>query len=80
MMNYVKFFVLIILIVSCNVACQSISQTTEEETDVSGLRAPAYPLITVDPYFSAWSTTDQLFDDAVRHWTGRTIGRWLTMH
>ncbi|MDA3854224.1 MAG: DUF4965 domain-containing protein, partial [Bacteroidales bacterium] len=23
------------------------------------------------PYFSAWSTTDQLFDDQVRHWTGQ---------
>lgn len=34
------------------------------------LRAPAYPLITIDPYTSAWSTVDNLYDDKVRHWTG----------
>ncbi|MFA5330561.1 MAG: DUF4965 domain-containing protein [Prolixibacteraceae bacterium] len=38
------------------------------------LRAPAYPLVTVDPYFSAWSETDNLYDDAVRHWTGKRDG------
>ncbi|MCE1198660.1 MAG: DUF4965 domain-containing protein [Marinilabiliales bacterium] len=37
----------------------------------SKMRAPAYPLITIDPYTSAWSTTDQLFDGPVRHWTGK---------
>ncbi len=37
----------------------------------SKLRAPAYPLITIDPYTSAWSTTDQLFDSSVKHWTGK---------
>ena len=35
------------------------------------LRAPAYPLITIDPYTSAWSTTDRLYDSQVKHWTGR---------
>ena len=34
-------------------------------------RAPAYPLITIDPYTSAWSTTDNLYDSPVKHWTGR---------
>ena len=33
------------------------------------LRAPAYPLVTVDPYFNAWSCTNNLYDDQVRHWT-----------
>jgi hypothetical protein len=37
----------------------------------SSLRAPAYPLVTVDPYFSAWSYTNNLYDDQVRHWTGK---------
>jgi hypothetical protein len=36
----------------------------------SGLRAPAYPLITIDPYTSIWSFSDNLYDESVRHWTG----------
>ncbi len=34
------------------------------------LRAPAYPLVTIDPYTSAWSMTDNLYDGSVKHWTG----------
>lgn len=36
----------------------------------SGMRAPAFPLVTVDPYFSAWLFENNLNDDIVRHWTG----------
>ena len=35
------------------------------------LRAPATPLITHDPYFSLWSTSDKLNESTVSHWTGK---------
>ncbi len=35
------------------------------------LRAPAYPLVTIDPYTSAWSEADNLYDAPVTHWTGK---------
>jgi hypothetical protein len=50
----------------------SCSQPDAQKKDEAGaeFRAPAYPLITIDPYTSAWSTSNQLFDSPVKHWTG----------
>jgi len=48
-----------------------LSACTDAEKPKSDLRAPAYPLVTIDPYTSAWSTTDNLYDSPVKHWTGK---------
>ena len=36
------------------------------------MRAPAYPLITVDPYFSVWSTSNKLYESDIKTWDSRT--------
>jgi hypothetical protein len=37
----------------------------------SELRAPAYPVIMIDPHISAWSMTDTLHCQSLKHWSGK---------
>ncbi len=43
-------------------------------------RAPAYPLITVDPFFSVWSCSDYLEESYTKHWTGRPSPIYMTVY
>jgi formylmethanofuran dehydrogenase subunit D len=56
-------FVCFAILLACN--------GKEAQVVKNDLRAPAYPLVTIDPYTSAWSFTDNLYDDNVKHWTGK---------
>ena len=56
--------------VAAAVAAFSASATVRAAED-GELRAPCYPLITCDPYFSVWSNVDELADAFPVHWTGR---------
>ena len=62
-----NIFILSIL-VSFLLACEPVNR--QVKFIKNDLRAPAFPLVTIDPYTSAWSFTDQLFDEPVKHWTG----------
>jgi len=47
-----------------------ITANSQQTSKINQLRAPAYPLVTIDPYTSAWSFNDKLYNDDIRHWTG----------
>lgn len=69
-MKKLGFFLNVVLLVLFAVSC-NYSEMNWKLAGTAELRAPAYPLVTIDPYTSAWSCTDTLYNDAVRHWTGR---------
>lgn len=65
--NILSCIVLAAVLVSCDDPMRQVPTNYSS----TSLRAPAYPLITIDPYTSAWSTTDSLFGSPVKHWTGK---------
>ena len=69
--KHVQYLLIMLLLVSSAHSCIK-AQKTIVQSQTTELRAPAYPLITIDPYTSAWSESDNLYDTPVRHWTGKT--------
>jgi hypothetical protein len=53
-----KIFLLVTIVIPFTTFCQM-------------QKAPAYPLITHDPFFSIWSFTDNLNESQTKHWTGK---------
>jgi hypothetical protein len=56
-----------------SVAIASFSGCNEKEIKpiANTLRAPAYPLITIDPYTNGWVFGDTLYNSPVNHYNGR---------
>ena len=61
------------LLFSAMMMCLAFAACSSYEQVQNDLRAPAYPLITIDPYTSAWSPTDNLYDSQVMHWTEKNF-------
>ncbi|MDU1892950.1 MAG: DUF4965 domain-containing protein [Dysgonomonas sp.] len=61
-------FLALAALVSCDTGGKKTYDIIKNE-----LRAPAYPLITIDPYTSAWSPTNNLYDGSVMHWTEKNF-------
>ncbi len=57
----------------CISALMMQSCTDREAVIDSNITPPAYPLVSIDPFTSAWSMTDCLYDEPVKHWTGKSF-------
>lgn len=69
--HYFKQILSLFGLISLFYSCTQLSGKDIKPITTS-FRAPAYPLVTIDPYTSAWSEADSLFDCPVRHWSGKT--------
>ncbi len=68
----IKPFIPFLLLVGLLCSCGEKNNYFQPES-VNELRAPAYPLVTIDPYTSAWSFVNHLNEENVRHWTGKNF-------
>jgi Domain of unknown function (DUF4965)/Domain of unknown function (DUF5127)/Domain of unknown function (DUF1793)/Domain of unknown function (DUF4964) len=65
-----KFIGILILLIIVNYTLIGQATGVFSPGGSNSLRAPAYPLITIDPYVCTWSFTDKLYDKNPKHWTG----------
>ena len=66
MKKYSSYLLLAVMLLA---GCQEEEQACFRPHAPTDLRLPAVPLVVNDPYFSVWSTYDQLTDGPTRHWT-----------
>ncbi|MDE7473016.1 MAG: DUF4965 domain-containing protein [Muribaculaceae bacterium] len=57
-------------LVATSLSMQGCSEAKAADNS-ENFRAPAVPLVTIDPYTSAWSAADNLYDTGITHWTGK---------
>ncbi len=67
MKNILVLISICFLLVACN------NKSSEIKVINNDLRAPAYPLVSIDPYTSAWSFSDKLYESSTKHWTGESF-------
>lgn len=67
----VHLYLISLFLLGTALLLESCNSSSLPESHSREFRVPAYPLVTIDPYTSAWSVTDTLFGSSVRHWTGR---------
>lgn len=63
-------FLLSILLTGVLAGCSSRTPDYFTKDLRNELRAPATPLVSIDPYTSVWSFSDQLNASSTKHWTG----------
>ena len=72
-----KLFPLNVLFIIALLSLSLFASSSGQQSNPA-FRPPAVPLITCDPYFSIWSTSDRLADEWTKHWTG-TIQAMVSM-
>lgn len=70
-MSKPTFAFIYIIAVLLSYSCKK--DITERFHITNEIRPPAYPLIMIDPNVNAWSMTDTLYNDDVKHWSGRKL-------